>query len=244
MYLSQFRTPAILTILTSLLLGFPVTSNLIHGQEDSNRRPLELSIDSIYNSKDFRGETFIGQWQSDSQGFERIKREAKTGNTSIVRIDLSAPAVEHVLVSSEMLTPTGATKPLSVDSYQWSADKRKLLVFTDTERVWRYNTRGNYWVLDIASKSLTQVGGDAAPSSLMFAKFSPDATKVAYVYKNDIYLQNLADGKVTRLTQTGTPTKINGTFDWAYEEEFSIRDGFRFSPDGKRIAFWEIDASG
>ncbi|MFO0939993.1 MAG: S9 family peptidase [Pirellulales bacterium] len=244
MILLPFRSFVILTILAVLHLGLAVTFNRTHGQETSNRRSVELSIDSIFNSKDFRGETFIGQWQSDSQGFERIKRDPKTGNTSIVRIDLSASAVEQVLVSSEMLTPTGAMKPLYVDSYQWSADKSKLLEFADTERVWRYNTRGNYWVLDMASKSLTQVGGDAAPSSLMFAKFSPDGSKVAYVYKNDIYLQNLADGKITRLTQTGTPTKINGTFDWAYEEEFSIRDGFRFSPDGKRIAFWDIDASG
>jgi dipeptidyl-peptidase 4 len=168
----------------------------------------------------------------------------ETGNTSIIRIDLTDPAVEHVLISSEMLTPAGAEKPLSIDSYQWSHDKTKLLIFTNTERVWRYNTRGDYWVLDVESKSLTQIGGDASASSLMFAKFSPDAKQVAYVHKNDLFLQNLSDGSITRLTDTGSPTKINGTFDWAYEEEFSIRDGFRFSPDGKRIAFWEIDSSG
>jgi dipeptidyl-peptidase-4 len=215
-----------------------------HAQDGPNRRASNLSIDSIFHNKDFLGETFVGQWESDSQGFERIKRDPETGNTSIVRIDLSAPAVEHILVSSQMLTPTGAEKPLSMDSYQWSHDKTKLLIFANTERVWRFNTRGDYWVLDRASKSLTQIGGDADASSLMFAKFSPDAKQVAYVYKNDLYLQTLSDGTIARLTQTGTPTMINGTFDWAYEEEFSIRDGFRFSPDGKHIAFWEIDSSG
>ena len=143
-----------------------------------------------------------------------------------------------------MLTPAGAAKPLSIDSYQWSHDKSKLLIFTNTERVWRYNTRGDYWVLEVDSKSLMKVGGDASPSSLMFAKFSPDAKQVAYVVKHDLYIQTLAGGSIARLTNTGTPTKINGTFDWAYEEEFSIRDGFRFSPDGQRIAFWEIDAAG
>jgi dipeptidyl-peptidase 4 len=208
------------------------------------RQASNLTIDSIFDIQDFRGETFVGQWQSDSQGFERIKRDAGTDNTSIIRIDLSNPEIEHDLVSSEMLTPAGSEKPVRMDSYQWSHDRTKLLVFANTQRVWRYNTRGDYWVLDMASKSLTQVGGDASASSLMFTKFSPDATTVAYVYKNDLYVQNLADASITRLTHTGTPTKINGTFDWAYEEEFSIRDGFRFSPDGKRIAFWEIDSSG
>ncbi|MCU0709559.1 MAG: S9 family peptidase [Pirellula sp.] len=233
---------AICGLATILLVGSPPTT--AQGQESELRRASALSIDSIFHNKDFRGETFVGQWQSDSQGFERIKKDSVTGNTSIVRIDLTDPEVEHVLISSEMLTPAGAEKPLSIDSYQWSHDKTKLLIFTNTERVWRYNTRGDYWVLDVESKSLTQIGGDASESSMMFAKFSPDAKEVAYVYQNDLYRQDLTSGFIKRLTDTGTPTKINGTFDWAYEEEFSIRDGFRFSPDGKRIAFWEIDASG
>lgn len=231
------------------VVGFMILSlislgGVARGQENPIGRPADLSIDSIFNSKNFKGETFVGQWQSDSQGFERIKRDAETGSTSIIRVDLVAAAAEQVLVSSSMLTPADAEKPLSLDSYQWSSDKTKLLIFTNTERVWRYNTRGDYWVLDMASKSLTRVGGDASASSLMFAKFSPDAKQVAYVYKNDLYIQNMGDGSITRLTDTATAAKINGTFDWVYEEEFAARDGFRFSPDGKRLAFWEIDATG
>lgn len=214
------------------------------GQESRQHLASALSIDSIFSSKDFSSETFVGQWQTDSQGFERVKRDADKRNTSIIRIDLADTAIEHVLVSKEMLTPAGAENPLSIDSYQWSKDMTKLLIFTNTERVWRFNTRGDYWVLDMEKKSLMRVGGDVPGSSLMFAKFSPDAKKIAYVYMNDLYIQNLPDSSIARLTDTGTPTKINGTFDWAYEEEFSIRDGFRFSPDGNRIAFWEIDTSG
>lgn len=230
------------------LVGFMILSiislgDVARGQENPILRPADLSIDSIFNSKDFKSETFVGQWHSDSQGFERIKRDAETGSTSIIRVDLSA-AAEQVLVSSTMLTPADAEKPLSLDSYQWSNDKTKLLIFTSTERVWRYNTRGDYWVLDMESKSLTQVGDDASASSLMFAKFSPDAKQVAYVYKNDLYIQNMGDRSITRLTDTAKAAKINGTFDWVYEEEFAARDGFRFSPDGKRLAFWEIDATG
>ncbi|MFN7842611.1 MAG: hypothetical protein ACK5N9_12905, partial [Pirellula sp.] len=145
------RSVALFGFMTILPIVQP--ANLTLGQESSQRRTAELSIDSIFHSKDFLGETFIGQWESDSQGFERIKRDPETGNASIVRIDLSNPAVEHVLVSSEMLTPAGAAKPLSMDSYQWSHDKTKLLIFANTERVWRFNTRGDYWVLDREAKS-------------------------------------------------------------------------------------------
>ena len=242
MNLMPFRFIAIVGIATVLHLASLTSFSC--AQELARRQASGLTIDSIFTSKDFAGETFVGQWQSDSQGFERIKRDAETGNKSIVRIDLTSPSIEQVLVSSEMLTPAGAQKPLSLDSYQWSHDKTKLLIFANTQRVWRLNTRGDYWVLDVKSKSLMQIGGDADAASLMFAKFSPDAMHVAFVYKNDLYIQKLDDRSISRLTDTGSSTTINGTFDWAYEEEFSIRDGFRFSPDGKHIAFWEIDASG
>lgn len=242
MNLLLFRFIAIVG--TATVLHLASSGTLSCGQELSQRQASNLTIDAIFKSKEFSGETFVGQWQSDSQGFERIKRDAESGDVSIVRIDLTSPSKENVVVSSEMLTPDGADKPLSMDSYQWSPDKTKLLVFANTQRVWRLNTRGDYWVLDLGAKSLKQIGEDADEASLMFAKFSPDAKKVAYVYKNDLYIQNLDDQSTSRLTDTGSLTTINGTFDWAYEEEFSIRDGFRFSPDGKRIAFWEIDSSG
>ena len=64
---------------------------------------------------------------------------------------------------------------------------KRLLIFTNTRRVWRQNTRGDYWVLDLATKKLQKLGGNAAPSTLMFAKFSPDGSKVAYVREQNIY---------------------------------------------------------
>ena len=77
----------------------------------------------------------------------------------------------------------------------------------------------------------------------MFAKFSPDGLRAAYVDKNDIYAEDIASGRIVRLTWDGSDTLINGTFDWVYEEEFGLRDGFRWSPDGRYIAFWQFDTS-
>ena len=206
-----------------------------------------LTIDAIFAEKQFELQPVTGHWQSDSQGFERIKKDPASGASAIVSTSLKNPRAEEVLVPSEWLKPTPADKPLGVDTYEWSEDRSKLLIFTNTKRVWRLNTRGDYWVLDLPTKKLFKIGADAPASSLMFAKFAPDATSVAYVQNQDIYIQdikNRSGGKVTRLTQSDAVTKINGTFDWAYEEEFSIRDGFRFSTDGTQIAFWEIDSSG
>ena len=79
---------------------------------------------------------------------------------------------------------------------------------------------------------------------MMFAKFSPDGTRVAFVSNNNIYVEDVASGQITLLTHDGSQTIVNGTFDWVYEEEFACRDGFRWSPDGQYIAYWQSDTKG
>jgi dipeptidyl-peptidase-4 len=76
----------------------------------------------------------------------------------------------------------------------------------------------------------------------MFAKFSPDRSKVAYVSEYNLYVDDLVSNNQKQLTQDGNRKFINGTFDWVYEEEFFCRDGFRWSPDSRQIAYWQIDA--
>jgi dipeptidyl-peptidase-4 len=148
-----------------------------------------------------------------------------------------------VVLTKQQLTPEGSENPLQVSYYSFSEDQKKVLIFTNTRRVWRLNTKGDYWVLDRNTNTLKQLGKELPPSSLMFAKFSPDGSSVGYVSGNNIYAEDLATSKIKALTSDGTTTLINGTFDWAYEEEFACRDGFRWSPDSRKIAYWQIDAS-
>ena len=68
--------------------------------------------------------------------------------------------------------------------------------------------------------------------------------RVAYVRENNLYVEELTSGAITQLTHDGSRTIINGTFDWVYEEEFGDRDGFRWSPDGRKLAYWQLDAAG
>lgn len=147
-----------------------------------------------------------------------------------------------VLVSKGQLMPTGQNKPLQIHNFSFSNDNRKVLIYTNTRKVWRYETRGDYWILNLQTKELKQLGKQRPASSLMFAKLSPDANKVAYVSERNIYIENLQTNESKQLTFSGDRKVINGTFDWAYEEEFLCRDGFRWSPNSKQIAFWQIDA--
>jgi dipeptidyl-peptidase 4 len=148
-----------------------------------------------------------------------------------------------VIVTKDQLTPQGTKDVLKMSYYSFSADEQKILLFTNTKRVWRLNTKGDYWVLDRQAGTLTQLGKTLPVSSLMFAKLSPDGKSAAYVSGNNLYVEDLATSQIKALTTDGTVTIINGTFDWVYEEEFFCRDGFRWSPDSKSIAYWQLDAS-
>ena len=234
-------------MLTSRLAGFLLISVLLAPavtaqQADSSR----LSLERIFNSIDFMPER-LGpvRWLSNAPAYIKLETDsAAPGGLSLVRYD-AASGKRDVWVAASRLVPEGDTMPLPVEDYSVSPDGKQLLVFTNSQKVWRENTRGDFWVFDFAGGKLHKLGGSAAkPSTLMFAKFSPDGGRVAYVRENNLYVENLADGHITQLTGDGSRTIINGTFDWVYEEELGLRDGFRWSPDGRRIAYWQLDASG
>ncbi|MBN8653038.1 MAG: DPP IV N-terminal domain-containing protein [Cytophagales bacterium] len=185
----------------------------------------------------------IAPWFIQAQGL----RWAPEGNAyyrveggEINRYNLPANT-KTTFVSRTELTPAGA-QALRVRNYAFSKDQSKLLIFTNTQRVWRLDTRGDYWVLDLKTKALTQIGKSRPASSLMFAKLSPDGTKAAYVSEQNLYVEDLSSGQVKAITTDGNRKLINGTFDWAYEEEFACRDGFQWSPDSKQLSFWQLDA--
>ncbi len=150
---------------------------------------------------------------------------------------------ETVVATTQQLTPKDSSHALKVRNFFFSNDGKKILIYTNSKKVWRYDTRGDYWVLNTVDSSLKQIGKSLPASSLMYAKFSPDGNSVAYVSKHNLYVEDLNSGNIKQLTTDGTDRMINGTFDWVYEEEFDCRDGFRWSPDGKSIAYWKIDAT-
>ena len=176
-------------------------------------------------------------WTADGNGYYRNE------SGDIVLYELPDNR-KTVVVSKDKLIPTGETSPVAPRSFSFSDDGNKVLIYTNSKRVWRLQTRGDYWVLNRRSGTFRKLGKNRPASSLMFAKFSPDGSKVAYVSERNLYVEDLSTNIVKQLTSTnGTKKLINGTFDWVYEEEFYCRDGFRWSPDSKAIAYWQIDAN-
>ncbi|TDJ49256.1 MAG: S9 family peptidase, partial [Gemmatimonadetes bacterium] len=239
----QFRR-ALCMLPILLLVSFPLAAQQAVPEAAAEDQALmaEVTLDRLFNG-DFRGE-FLGatRWLNGGSGYTTLE-SADGGGRDIVQYGTDS-GERMVLVSALALVPTGAEEPLSIQSYEWSSDGSRLLIFTNTRRVWRNNTRGDYWVLDRNTGALTKLGDDAPEASLMFAKFDPAGNRVAYRQEFDLYVEDLRSGDIVRLTQDGSRTIINGTTDWVYEEEFSLRDAFLWSPDGEMLAFWQLDAAG
>ena len=203
---------------------------------------LERWIERIFGAQEFKPKSFgPARWVDGGRAYTTVE-PSPGGGDDLVRYDVESGA-RSVLVPAEKLRPSAGAKPLAIEDYAWARDGRRLLVYTNSVKVWRQNTRGDYWVLDLGNGALRQLGGGAPESSLMFAKFDPAGTRVAYVRANDLWVEELGTGTITRLTSDGSDTIVNGTSDWVYEEELDVRDGFRWSPDGRSIAFWRFDSS-
>ncbi len=175
------------------------------------------------------------KWAQDGNSYFQIEKG------EVIQIML--PSNERkTLLSKSDLTPQGGNT-LAVRSFSITPDGSQILIYTNTVKVWRLDTKGDYWVYNRKTKSLAKLGRSLPASSLMFAKISPDGLNAAYVSGNNLYVESLLNGSIKQLTKDGTRKLIYGTFDWAYEEEFACRDGFQWSPDSKHISFWSIDAN-
>jgi dipeptidyl-peptidase-4 len=231
-------------VIFSFIALFILFPNLITLQAQEEIDSAKLSLDRIFNSAEFRQERFGPyKWLGDGDFYTTLEQSDSIEKARDI-IKYSSKSDERiVLVEAWKLIPEGKEKPLRISNYSWSVDFSKLLIFTNTERVWRSHTRGDYWVYNLIENKLYRLGSQLPESSLMFAKFTPDGKKAAYVSKHNIYVQDLESMEVTQFTFDGTEKIINGTFDWVYEEEFSCRDGFRWNKNGDRIALWQLDAS-
>jgi dipeptidyl-peptidase-4 len=230
-------------LLTAGLAGIAIAApGMVAGSEHAD---VYAELHRIFEAEQYEAETFgPAKWLDGGMFYTTLEPSATNeGGRDIIRYETSK-GTREVLVPSSRMVPEGETQALEIDDYAWSDDKERLLLFTNAERVWRQKTRGDYWVLRLATGELKQLGGDAEPSSLKFAKFSPDGDRVAYVRENDLFVEDIASGRILPLTSDGSEHIVNGTGEWVYEEEFGVRDGFRWSPDGERIAFWSFDSSG
>jgi dipeptidyl-peptidase-4 len=175
-----------------------------------------------------------GQWVDGGRGYTRVER----GN--VVRYDTSTGSNE-VVMSAAQLTPPKLERPLSPGD-SGSTDGKQMLFATNPRPTMIRKTANDYWILDKTDNSWHKLGGKTN-AGLLYAKLSPDGTRAAYVRENNLYVENIRSGAIKRLTSDGSANIINGTSDWVNEEEFYLRDGFEWSPDGRKIVYFQFDQS-
>jgi dipeptidyl-peptidase-4 len=182
-------------------------------------------------------------WMPDSNSYTTVEK------FSIFKTELPS-MTKTVLYDLEKLIPHDATHQRTISSFVFSKDLKQILLKINTKTQY-HKTTGEVWVYSPAKIEMFQLGKRLNPEALMYPKFSPDGQKVAYVYQDktnmkvvyNLYIEEVKTGKIRQLTFDTKDRSINGTFDWVYAEELFCTDGFRWSEDGTRLAFWNIDAS-
>lgn len=225
--------------LAALLVMLSLISTPASGQEAEVER--QLTLEDIHRRGTFDAATFSGgRWAEEGPIVLYIDSDPESGATDLVSYNLETEERQR-LIDGSQLYARDVDRLIEIDDYAYSARGDHVLIFTDSERLWRYPTQGFYYVYDLTSGELTPVS-DREDGFQMFAKFNPDGDRVAFVRNRNLFVVDLESMEERALTTDGAEgTIINGTSDWVYEEEFGLRDGWQWSPDGEHIAFVQLD---
>jgi dipeptidyl-peptidase-4 len=203
-----------------------------------------FTLEDIFKSQKFKSKSLNGVcWLEQGEKFSYQQQDSSTKSNNIY-IYNSKDGSRNLLVNVSELKLDPSDPIFEYSSYQWSPREQDILFVSEPpekQYMSRLTPAGNYFLYRIKDRSFRRLTNVNEPQYNQ--KFSPDGKMLGYVRGNNLYIIDLASGVETQLTNDGSLHIINGKFDWVYEEEFSISDGWRWSPDGKSIAYWRLDES-
>lgn len=193
-----------------------------------------ITLEDIWQNGTFSTKGIPGfKFQNDGVHFTRLNGKV------IEQYDLRTGERSATVFDATAVTDSDEGWKSAFDGYSFSADESKILLATNTEQIYRWSTKADYFVFDQKTKKITALHKGAKQR---YATFSSDGSKIAFVVENDLYFKDLTAGRTTRITLDGNLNEIiNGASDWVYEEEFELVRAFQWSPDGSKIAFLRFD---
>ena len=192
----------------------------------------EITLEDIWKKGKFRAEGVYGvRSLNDGEHYTTLQRG------DIIKYEYkSGDSLEPVVLGSA-LKFNGES--IDIDEYAFNKSETKLLLATEEKPLYRHSSSYRYFAFDRTDEKLLQI---ANGKHVYHATFSPTSNQVAYVFENDLYVEDLDAKKTLRLTNTGKKNElINGMSDWVYEEEFAFTKGFQWSPDGRYLAYYQFD---
>ena len=196
----------------------------------------KISLEDIFKNRNFASKGVSGlNSMKDGEHYSQVKKD------SLNVYEYATGNLTQTLVTSKNLMPAGDTTPVSMGSYSFSTDEKKILFSKDEEPIYRHSSKANYYFYDLTTGKLTLL---SKAGKQRLATFSPDGTKIAFVRDNNLFMVDLPTGKEKQITTDGKINEIiNGATDWVYEEEFGFSQAFFWSPDSKKIAYYRFDES-
>ncbi len=234
------RFAALFLCLSSSVLGFAQADTTTPTQEA--QVPKELTIETMFKDGGLLGRAPESiKWSPDGMKVSFVQRDDSGDRGALYFVDVTTGR-RAVLVSSEklsLLAPSNATikderkkeaaQRYSIAAYHWSPDSKKLL----------FDSQGQLWLYTLDTGTAVQVTSSSEPSE--DPKFSPDGSRIAYIRKHNLYTSHLSGGGERTLTKDGGDNLLNGEVDWVYEVELYTRSNYFWSPDGKQIAFLQMN---
>ena len=212
----------LLTLLLALLIITPTFA-----------QKRDITLDDLWKNYTFYPKSYSGL-NSMNDGEHYVTMEETDDGQEIIKYRFkSGKKVRTLFKSNNFEIP-------KVGRYTFSQDEKQLLLATKTEGIYRYSSKSVYYIYNVFTDKLKKLSDD----KVMYATFSPNGEKVAYVLENNLFIQNIKSGAITQVTTDGKKNHIiNGASDWVYEEEFALVRSFEWAPDGEHIAYYKFDES-
>lgn len=195
---------------------------------------LSLDLDKLWKGEYDPERLEAIRSMNDGSHYTVLEQDQANNSSAIVSYAYANAEERKVLLNSNQLP-----EQLEISGYTFSKNEEKILLETLSDPIYRRSKQAVYWIYDLKNKTLEKLSEDKVQEPL----FSPDGTKVAFVFRRNLFIKNLNNQRIFQLTYDGDYQTLNGTTDWVYEEEFGFVRAFDWSPDSKQLVYMRFDES-